>query len=80
MAEYECKTHSAQGSGGREHPADDECSATASAPLSVSAVSLGGIWVFKNGLMDGRSFEQASPFLVGVGTQADLSDLVVKSR
>ncbi|KAF9451251.1 hypothetical protein P691DRAFT_663632, partial [Macrolepiota fuliginosa MF-IS2] len=27
-----------------------------------------------------QSFEQASPFLVGVGTQADLSDLVVKSK
>jgi len=26
-----------------------------------------------------QSFEQASPFLVGVGTQADLSNLVVKS-
>ncbi|KAF5351820.1 hypothetical protein D9756_007373 [Leucocoprinus leucothites] len=27
-----------------------------------------------------QSFEQASPFLVGVGTQADLSDLVVKGK
>ncbi|KXN90220.1 hypothetical protein AN958_04710, partial [Leucoagaricus sp. SymC.cos] len=27
-----------------------------------------------------QAFEQASPFLVGVGTQADLSDLVVKSK
>ncbi|KAL9711782.1 hypothetical protein Ac2012v2_004854 [Leucoagaricus gongylophorus] len=27
-----------------------------------------------------QAFEQASPFLVGVGTQTDLSDLVVKTK
>lgn len=39
MAEHECETHSATGSGGREYPADDERKATTGTPLSLPSVS-----------------------------------------